>query len=59
MAKTFAPQMAKKLQSVYRYNAKHAGKMSAVLSAQQSTDLATIVAAIANSWLAVPTTEQP
>lgn len=59
MAKTFAPQMAKLLQHVYKYNAKHAGKMAPVLSGTQAADLATIVAAIANSWLAVNETEQP
>lgn len=59
MAKTFAPQMARLLQHVYKYNAKHSGKMAPVLSAQQATDLATIIAAIANSWLAVVTTEEP
>lgn len=59
MAKTFAPQMARMLQKVQRYQAKHAPKIAAAASAQQNADLATIVAAINNSWSAVVTTEQP
>lgn len=58
-AKTFAPQLAKMLQRVVRYQAKHAAKIAAVASAQQNTDLATIVAAVNNSWIGVQTTEEP
>jgi galactose-1-phosphate uridylyltransferase len=59
MAKTFAPQMARMLQRVVIYQAKHAAKIAAVASAQQNADLAAIVAAINSSWAAVPTHEQP
>lgn len=58
-AKTFAPQMARLLQRVVRYQNKHAAKIAAVASAQQNIDLATVVAAINNSWTAVATTEGP
>lgn len=58
-ARTFAPQMARMLQRVVKYQAKHAAKINAVASASQQTDLATIVAAINNSWVSVPVNEQP
>ena len=57
--RTFAPEMAKMLQKVVRYQAKHAAKIAAVATSTQNTDLATIIAAINNSWNAVQTTEQP
>lgn len=58
-ARTYGPQMARMLKNVVRYQNKHAAKIAAVATAQQNTDLATIVAAINNSWTAVVTTEQP
>lgn len=59
MAKTFAPQMARLLQRVVKYQTKHAAKIAAAASAQQNTDLATIIAAANNSWVGVQTIEQP
>lgn len=58
MAKTFAPQMAKMLLNVVRYQQKHAAKIAAVATSQQNTDLATIVAAINNSWAATGSQER-
>lgn len=58
-ARTYAPQMAKMLQRVVRYQNKHAAKIAAVATGTQLTDLNTIVTAINNSWVAVVTTEQP
>lgn len=57
--KTFAPQMARLLQHIVKYDARHHAKIVAVTTAQQTTDLQTILNAINNSWAAVVTTETP
>jgi hypothetical protein len=57
--RTYAPQMARLLQHVVRYQNRHASKIAAVASGTQNADLAVIVAAINNSWIAVQTTETP
>jgi hypothetical protein len=58
-ARTYAPQLARKLQSVSRYWLKHQAKIAAVASAQQVADMNTIQTAIVSSWNSVQTTEQP
>jgi flagellin-specific chaperone FliS len=58
-ARTYAPQLARKLQNVYKYWVKHQAKVQAVASVQQITDMNAIADAIASSWNAVPTQEQP
>jgi len=59
MAKTYAPQLARLLKKIVVYDAKHHAKVATVASTQQLTDLATVIAAINNSWAAVVTTETP
>lgn len=57
--RTYAPQLARMLQRVVRYDSKHHAKIVATCTAAQAADLATILGAINSTWTAVPTIEQP